>query len=423
MTSFTQESRAQISQENAKYCDGSSREIESINLGFVPQGDIAMHSKHNMREILGVLTVLIATFFLTSELCSEIEHTEYLYSLDRNMYLDALAGGQEHSYRLIDDENGKKEKERLFRGLSCGQILVAEGDSWFNYPLKSDVIKRMRKMGWIIYSSARHGDTMESMLYDEGQLESLYRNLLLASVDFTPSYDHSPGECLVTSPYDSPKAILLSMGGNDIVGNALLFLLEHRRSSLYVEHNDINISQDIKHGLFKRLTVMLIEYISAVINLCDGIYDNCGDIPILIHGYDYAIPNGKGYRVLGINMAGPWIEPTLAAKGRLSEETDRKLGEPPAPVPAIVQLVNEYNAILCNVATFFFTEKQRPVYAVDFQNVVQEVGNWRDELHPNRQAAEGLARIISEIIRRFHEGGMSRGQNCISGAEILQEVP
>ena len=381
-----------------------------------------MHHKGTAQATTRVLFVLLATFFLTSEPFAQDEGVEYLYSLDKKMYVGALMKGKEHSDGLINGSSMQGERDRLARGLRCGQILVAEGDSWFNYPLKSDILGQLRNLEWVIYSSAHYGDTMESMLYDSGQLESIYRNFMLININNKMArgehYDISG--CLIDTQNRFPKGILLSMGGNDILENALQFLLEHRQSSLYNNDEDTNINQDIKNGLFRRITVTLIEYINTIMSLCSTVYGECNNIPILIHGYDYARPTGKGYRILGINIAGPWIEPALAAKDRLADESSSEEVEENA---VIVELVMEYNGILCNVATFFSqTDMQQPVYVVDFQNVVGDVGGWRDELHPNKRAAEGLAGIFSEIIQRFHsKEGLPGDQNCVSGADFLDQ--
>ena len=379
-----------------------------------------MRHKGTAQATTRVLFVLLATFFLTSEPFAELGGFEYLYSLDKEMYGGALIKGEEHSRGLIDGPSMQGERDRLSRGLRCRQILVAEGDSWFNYPLRSDILGQLRNLEWVIYSSAHYGDTMESMLYDNGQLESIYRNLILIALnDSIPKEEYVSENCLIENRYVYPKAILLSMGGNDILGNTLQILLEHRQSSLYDDNNDTNINQDIKNGLFKRMTVTLIEYINTIMHLCSAVYGECDNTPILIHGYDYARPTGKGYRILGINMAGPWIEPALAAKDRLA---DRSSSEEMEENAVIVELVKEYNGILCNVATFFSqADRQQPVYAVDFQNIVHGAGGWRDEMHPNRTAAEGLARIISTIIQRFHSDSLPENQNCMSGANFLPD--
>ena len=43
--------------------------------------------------------------------------------------------------------------------------IVAEGDSWFAYPLVLDVIDHLRRMGYCIYKHSEPGDTLENMVF------------------------------------------------------------------------------------------------------------------------------------------------------------------------------------------------------------------------------------------------------------------
>ena len=43
--------------------------------------------------------------------------------------------------------------------------IVAEGDSWFDYPLKKDVIDYLIKRGYAIKKFSKAGDTLENMIY------------------------------------------------------------------------------------------------------------------------------------------------------------------------------------------------------------------------------------------------------------------
>jgi len=91
--------------------------------------------------------------------------------------------------------------------------LVAEGDSWFDYPFY-DVLKLLDDdYGYEIYSVAHKGDAVEIMAYDGGQLDEFAR-------------------CLeqVLRSGTVPKAVLLSGGGNDVAGDAFAMLINHKRS-------------------------------------------------------------------------------------------------------------------------------------------------------------------------------------------------
>ena len=88
---------------------------------------------------------------------------------------------------------------------------MAEGDSWFDYPF-FDVLEELEEgFAYEIESVAHKGDTLEEMVYDPNQLDKLARKLQkLREQDRTP------------------RAILLSAGGNDIAGDEFAVLLNHQ---------------------------------------------------------------------------------------------------------------------------------------------------------------------------------------------------
>src|SRR5688572_9532013 len=91
-------------------------------------------------------------------------------------------------------------------------VLVAEGDSWFDYPGR-DVLSALEDAGYDTVSVAHAGHTVESMAYSDRQL-----------VDFAKTIED------VIRFGRIPKAILLSGGGNDVAGAEFGMLVNHRLS-------------------------------------------------------------------------------------------------------------------------------------------------------------------------------------------------
>jgi hypothetical protein len=94
-------------------------------------------------------------------------------------------------------------------------FLIAEGDSWFNFPLFDEIIERLEDdHNYRIESAARFGDTADNSLYNEGsdgnKLVKVFEKL------------QSDGRI--------PRAILLSCGGNDIACDQLRLLLRYAKS-------------------------------------------------------------------------------------------------------------------------------------------------------------------------------------------------
>lgn len=286
--------------------------------------------------------------------------------------------------------------------IECGYILIADGDSWFDYPLRRDIITELERKYWAVLSAAHRGDTLEEMVYDSRQIYSFYR-VLSRAFHYTNviDYDRSDLDC----KYDEyeiardaiPKAILLSAGGNDILGGLFAYLLEHGQSSA----GEL-LNKQMVAGLFYRLERTLVEYISAIRYMCLYVSKkymdddtHCEKIPIFVHGYDYAQATGQGYELFLIRLAGPWITPALALRGRDAAEGNA----------AVRYLVDAYNQVLCHVAdTATQMSRYNPVFYFDFRNAVGS--DWRDEIHPNAAAAERLATDLSQAVIKFHTGNL-----------------
>jgi hypothetical protein len=241
-------------------------------------------------------------------------------------------------------------------------LLVAEGDSWFDYPF-CDVLAELEDgFSYEVESVAHRGDTIEEMVYDPNQLEKLARKL-----ERLKAGDRRP------------KAILLSGGGNDIAGEAFSVLLNHKRSGLPALN-----AQMVAGLLEQRLRAAVIELSSAVTVLCREAFGSA--LPILFHGYDYPIPDGRGYLGGFWVLPGPWLEPGFRRKGY------EDLGERCA---VMVALIDGFNALLSGVAGGPGLEHVRHV---DLRGSLScELGGrayrrwWGNELHPTERGFRTVA--------------------------------
>src|SRR6476661_605424 len=119
----------------------------------------------------------------------------------------ALEVGRKQARNVLkfrEDANQERSKIVAERALTSGaaalattQVLVAEGDSWFDYPW-TDVLRILEDTYLYDVESVSHkGDRIEDMAYSGGQLEEFTRRL----------------EKLLERNA-IPRAILLSGGGN-----------------------------------------------------------------------------------------------------------------------------------------------------------------------------------------------------------------
>ena len=371
--------------------NGTNTRLHTWSMAMVNDQEIELHrptqtTMHPKPSIKRAIFTLLALSCLTVMPANANEHY-----LDDEAIERAAEKATENATRAVNDGLGV----HIRKAVECGQILIAEGDSWFQYPFKSDIVDQLRREDWIVYSTAHYGDTLESMLYGPRQLSSVYSVLVqLKEMLVTTGTTSQPESCKLEKDNGLPKAILLSAGGNEIVGKHLEFFMDHADSSnLSISDADKNgLNDAIEFGLFRRLSRLLYEYFVSVSHLCNVVYqEKCEHIPIFVHGYDYPRATGDGYGWFGFAFAGPWIRPVFESKQRLSDDDGREI---------IEGLVDKFNAVLESMVEKVSSPIVNPVCYLD---LVGKVGSdWADEIHPNKTAAKRLSRIVNNEVVNFH---------------------
>lgn len=252
---------------------------------------------------------------------------------------------------------------------AAGAVLLAEGDSWFDYPFSSVLGELEDRYNYDVQSSAHRGDTVEGMAYDPDQLTKLVR--LMEKLD-------AAGK--------RPKAVLLSGGGNDIAGDELKTLLNHKGSNLPP------LNEQIMAGMIdSRLQVALVTLIGTITQLVRQHFGT--ECPVLIHGYDYPVPDGRGYAGGFWILPGPWLQPGLRYKGYVALEEGRQL---------MATLIDRFNAMAASVAG---GPGLKHVRYVDLRGTLSNelVGNayrkwWANELHPTEQGFHAVADRFHKVL-------------------------
>ena len=223
-----------------------------------------------------------------------------------------------------------------------GPVIIAEGDSWFCYPRDSiwvpdeapvDVIQQLAEE-FAVNGVGKPGDTAQSMA----------EFFAFVAQDIQTWDAH---------------ILLLSAGGNDLLGEG--------RLASYLRDGDRPIPQYLKpafHGLVADVLTRLERMIRAA-RVAKP------DIKIVLHGYDYAEPSGRG----------PWLKAPMDL-----------LGIPADRQPAIVRsIVDSFYSRLANLADDLddeLADRQGEIVVLDLRGTVEDA--WYDELHPN---TVGFARI------------------------------
>lgn len=166
--------------------------------------------------------------------------------------------------------------------------MLIEGDSWFAYPmwLSTNIVAELKNKfedRIVQLDESNNGDEAREMLCGE-QFARLYRVMAQEQLKF---------DC-----------ILFSGGGNDIVSTNLPVLLRDFQPGATFE-DCLNI------GRFNR---RLDEIENAYRDLADLRDDYQPEAWVFTHAYDYAIPNGKGVRILGLKAAGGWLQEVMDAR-------------------------------------------------------------------------------------------------------------
>jgi hypothetical protein len=280
----------------------------------------------------------------------------------------SIQGGEERADALI-------QGSQVSFGPSAG-YLIAEGDSWFDYPMLHDIVEALEDdHNYKVRTAAHFGDTAESIAYEDNQLDKLRKVFAELKED-----------------NKTPKAVLLSCGGND-VAHIFDILLNHKKSGLPA------LNDAIVDALLKvRLKAAITSLISSVITFSKHYFGTA--LPILIHGYGHPVPDGRGFPVLG--LAGPWLKPGFVAKGYVSTDP-QTVAELQQNANLVKNVLKRFNDVLIEIAAI--PEFAGIVKYVDLRDIFSDVlaanayqQDWRDEMHATPPAFKRAAtRIASNI--------------------------
>jgi lysophospholipase L1-like esterase len=249
---------------------------------------------------------------------------------------------------------------------STAGVLVAEGDSWFDYPFH-DVLEELEdRHAYDVESVAHHGDPIEEMAYGGNQLEELTRRIEK-----------------VLRRGTVPKAILLSGGGNDIAGDEFGMLLNHANSAI------AGLNDSIVDGVInQRVRTAYITILSAITEICK---QKAGKVlPILVHGYDYPVPDGRGFLGGWGPLPGPWLEPGFREKG---------FADLPRRITIAHDLIQRFNVMIAGLPPL-------PAFAhvrfVDLRNTLRTDNQykkwWANELHPTDRGFQAVAERFAAVL-------------------------
>ncbi len=245
-------------------------------------------------------------------------------------------------------------------------LLIAEGDSWFDYPF-NDVLRFLEDdHGYDIETVAHRGDRVEDMAYSGGQFEEFARRL----------------EKLLRESR-VPDAILISGGGNDIAGEEFATLLNHSASGLPA------LNQDVLRGVIDIRLRHAYAYLVAGLTEIARRYLN-RPIPILMHGYDYPVPDGRGFFGGWSALPGPWLQPGFHRKGHADQSKNTQVME---------AVIDAFNVMLRQLSR---APEFQHVRYVDLRGTLANDQtyrtDWANELHPKPRGFAAVAAMFESAI-------------------------
>ncbi len=228
--------------------------------------------------------------------------------------------------------------------------LLAEGDSWFQFPLGppwglADVLVNLMPH-YAIYDVSAAGDTFENMSAGLDKLETLIAE-------------------------KKPRGFLFSAGGNDIAGPQFEgYVKGHDPGFAPADYLSVNFAHFL-HAIEGKYNTLLSRLTRTF-----------PDLKIFCNGYDWAIPRSSG-------RFGVWLWPSFELRG-----------VPPETRPKIVAaMIDRFNEMLERQAGLF----DGKVIHVDCRGIVTET-RWFDELHPNDAGFVDVAKKFRTAIEKAFGG-------------------
>jgi len=243
---------------------------------------------------------------------------------------------------LIDYNRRNRRFKKLLKLFPNKPVIVAEGDSWFLYPiLVKDTLDYIME-SWPLKSLAWAGDTLENYK-KSGQLLKYVKKL-------------------------RPKYVLISGGGNDIIGSEIQRFLKQDVSN--AKH-----PRDYLNGAFEKQLKTLEDYYNFFFKEISSYA--CVE-RIIVHGYDYIRADHAK-----IVTKGGWLNKYLEKAGIHDYRQREKL---------IKFLIDEFNTLLERASWDY--EK---VKYLNLRGLIDK-DEWFDEIHPNNEGYRKVAdRFLSAI--------------------------
>lgn len=240
-------------------------------------------------------------------------------------------------------------------------VLVSEGDSWFQFPFLIDDVVDHLGDDFLVWSLDAAGDTCDNM------------------VNRAPEYRAA----LDLQKANNVAGFVFSAAGNDVIGEDLLgvpVLGNMLKPFDPAKDPAGHIDQGQLAAILMRLET---DYRKVIETVRAG--GSFVDLPIFIHGYDYALPGGfPGDMRHPIYAAqDEWLGAPMKQKGIVDPAFQRMI---------IRSLIDALYDMLFRIAS-----SSPQVFVVDVRGTLQG-GDWADEIHATSTAFKRVAALFKTAI-------------------------
>lgn len=263
--------------------------------------------------------------------------------------------------------------------------LMTIGDSWLcDIDGFNDLASALRKLGYSFVGgdyAASPGMRLAQMA--DGDYLARVKEFLL-----------SPGA-------NPPKALLLGGGGNDVVTPDLLANPPKPAPLFRLLARSTEPEPLVEAEVHQFVEIELRGYFQQIINEVRSVTS----IPILIHGYDHPIPDGRPLLDPdGHVFAGPWIQPIFAQRGYDIPAFPTGSADLTRAREVTRSLIDRLNNVIAG-----FADGHRQIYhvnltgrlAASFGDPANYASLWDNELHANAAGFDVLAAVVAAKLREL----------------------
>lgn len=263
-------------------------------------------------------------------------------------------GAKDWALNFLNNRSRKKRHKRYYEFTSLHPEtprIVSEGDSWFQHPLVEDIIDHLLSY-YPIFSLGAGGDTLRNM-HRKAEIERAIKAI-------------------------QPDFLLLSGGGNDILGEQFYYYLNDYSAGFPPGQNPGRF-------LNERFATELENLSKIYLDICSSLTALFPNLKIITHGYDNIIPNNPNVpKKWYLSTDKSWLGDPMEKRGITNQEDKEAI---------IRYILTIFNRNLMSAE-----KKLKNVFHLDLRDTVQ-AHQWEDEIHPNKDGFQNIALIFKEKIR------------------------